>query len=259
MLFSFVALKLPILLVWIVCGSIASATANEYEERLPRSVSTITYTDVTDAEVSLRGFLVLPPSLALIKIDVFDTNSSVDDDFEYESVSSFPAVIILPDSNNINGYEISRATRIASQLGCIVFVADIYGSNLHNVQDFRQQTKLADTYKGNHTLFRSRIDSAIAILGEQPHVDASTIALVGYGLGGTGAILYSFAGNANIVAAVSFHGDPIDFPMSNATNPVLLLTGTKDDPLCDFLELETNLVAANADWQITRYSGWYQI
>ena len=248
MVFSFVA---TILLVWI-----ASATA--FEENLPRSVSPIAYRDVNDAQVSLLGYMVLPPSLALIKIDTFYKDNSTDDDFD-DSDFGFPAVIILPDSNNINGYEISRATRIAGQLGCIAFVADIYGSDLHDVQDFQQRTKLANNYKANHTSFRSRIKSAIVTLGKQPYVNPSKIALVGYGLGGTGALLYSFAGsNRNTVAAVSFHGELLGRPLTGtATNPILVLSGSRDDAGFDVELLEESLVAAGVDWQITRYSGWY--
>lgn len=74
--------------------------------------------------------------------------------------------------------------------------------------------------------------------------------------GGTGILTYSFLGATDVVGAVSFHGGLTDFPVETSINhPVLVLSGGADDTGTEVEDLENSLNAANATWQITRYSG----
>jgi len=173
---------------------------------------------------------------------------------------SLPAVVILPDWDNVNDYEMRRATMIAEELGYIGFAADIYGADMHDVQDQNVKVEQATKYRSDVDLFNSRVQSAIDTVKTIDGVDADKIAIIGYCLGGTGVLSYSFANtdaDANgIVGAVSFHGGLMDFDVTgNMTSPILVLSGGNDDAGTAVEDLEGRLKEAEATWQITRYSG----
>ena len=74
--------------------------------------------------------------------------------------------------------------------------------------------------------------------------------------GGTGILTYSFLGATDVTGAVSFHGGLTEFPvMKQINHPVLVLSGGDDDTGTEVEDLESQLDAANATWQITRFSG----
>lgn len=169
-------------------------------------------------------------------------------------------LVHVQDWNNVDDYEITRAKMIAEELGYVVFAADIYGADLHDVQDFNQTVELATQYRSDHHLFNSRIQSAIDMLKTNELVDPNKVAIIGYDLGGTGALAYSFANTnaskSDIVGAVSVHGGLMNFEVSgDIVNPILVLSGANDDSGNTVEELENQFVKANATWQITRYSG----
>jgi dienelactone hydrolase len=64
-------------------------------------------------------------------------------------------------------------------------------------------------------------------------------------------------GAEDVVALVSFHGGLGDFPEADPVvkPPLLILSGGDDDASTDVVDLEETLNAANATWEITRYSG----
>mmetsp|Transcript_30030 Transcript_30030/g.34510 ORF Transcript_30030/g.34510 Transcript_30030/m.34510 type:complete len:504 (-) Transcript_30030:14-1525(-) len=189
-----------------------------------------------------------------------------------DPLKQVPAVVILPTWENVNEYVKIRATMIAEEYGWVGFAADIYGKDLHNVQDPTMQIQIeqATQYRSDPHLFNSRIQAAIDKIAEHPNVDPTQISIIGYCLGGTGVLSYSFANTDSAmnddtiqaVGGVSFHGGLLDFEVddddddsSRMFNPVLVLSGGDDDTGTAVEELESKLVEANATWQISRYSG----
>lgn len=232
----------------LACLTIVS-TSRHFADAYP-SIEPMNYTDVNDPDVALMGYLTLPSALAA-------QDDSTDDTIMIESL---PAVVILPDWDNVNDYEITRATMISEELGYIAFTADIYGADLHDVQDFGAKIELSTKYRSDPALFNSRIESAIQFIKSVPFVDPTNVAIVGYCLGGTGVLGYSFSNvvekNSGIVGGVSFHGGLMDFNVTGEmASPVLVLSGGNDDAGTDVEVLEATLKEANATWQITRYSG----
>jgi len=217
-----------------------SAMSAEYEGE---PLAEIDYADVNDPEFALKGYMSEPGDMA-------------------EKDGLVPAVVILPDWDNVNGYEMTRADMISKELGYAAFTADIYGADMHDVQDMPVKVEQATKYRSDFALFNSRIQSAIETVKRQPGVDPDRVAIIGYCLGGTGVIGYSFANNdandadSDIVAAVSFHGGLMEFPVEGEMrNPLLVLSGGNDDAGTAVEDLEATLKAANATWQTTRYSG----
>jgi len=187
----------------------------------------------TDGGFALQGFLAMP------------------------KVTPAPAVIIIPDWDGVNFYEQQRATMIAEQFGWVGFAADIYGPDKHEVPDSEERSALAGLYRGNATLFVSRIQAAVDEIKTLEEVDSDNVALAGYCFGGTGVISYGLLGGEGVVGLVSFHGGLSDIPEAGPVMgpKLLVLSGGEDDTATEVYDLENTLNAANSTWEITRYSG----
>jgi len=199
------------------------------------------YKDFTnDADFSLLGYKSVPSGAVEGKL--------------------LPAVIVLPDWGNIDEFETDTAQYISGELGYVGFAADLYGPDLHDVQDFQVKVQQATMLRSDPALFNGRVEAAINAVSQMPEVDPTKIAVIGFCLGGTGVLGYSFsntdAATSKIVAGVSFHGGLVDFNVTGSmASKVLVLSGGNDDAGTAVEDLEARLKEANATWQITRYSG----
>jgi len=191
---------------------------------------------------ALEGYLVVPSDVA--------------------SSDKRPAVVVLPDWDGVNGptgYEAERAVMIAQEAGYVAMVADIYGTEYTNVDDFNKRVELATLYRSDPALFVGRIQAAIDQLVAHPNVDVDYIFVAGYCLGGTGAIDFAFTEGllTSVKAVVPIHGglSPLREITTESVDPyVLILSGGVDDAHGNTTELEAHLDGANATWEISRYS-----
>jgi dienelactone hydrolase len=159
----------------------------------------------------------------------------------------------------VNDYEKQRAELIAQDFGYVGFAADIFG----DVPDVEQRgSELAMVYRNDPALFAARITAAVDTVRQMDQVDGSNIAIIGYCFGGTGVLIYAMLGinGEGVKAVVSFHGGltqvPGASPNVTAVGPkVLVLSGGDDDASSEIMDLELEMDAANATWEITRYSG----
>merc|ERR1712003_203881 len=117
----------------------------------------------------------------------------------------------------------------------------------------------ATYYRSDPELFVKRIQAGIDQVMNHPNVDVDNIFVAGYCFGGTGSIDYGFAADAldNVKAVVPLHGGltPLRAVQTDAVKPyVLVLSGGVDDAHGNTTELELHLDAAQAEWEISRYS-----
>lgn len=193
---------------------------------------------------ALEGYLALPPMAA---------------------GDQRPGLVILPDWDGVNGptgYEAERAVMAANEGGYVAMVADIYGAEFTNVDDFPTRVELATKYRSDPELFVSRIQAGIDQLMAHEAVDSNLIFVAGYCFGGTGAIDYAFSPGAlkNVKAVVPIHGglNPLRAVQTDVVQPyVLILSGGVDDAHGNTTELEAHLDGASATWEISRYSSKY--
>src|SRR5690606_18021677 len=118
---------------------------------------------------------------------------------------------------------------------------------------------LSSSYKNNVKLYRERIKAAYDAVTKLPNVDPKRSAIMGYWIGGTGALEFARSGGS-VVGTVSFHGglstpDPAD--AKNIKGKVLVLHGA-DDPYVSEKEIqgfEKEMKAAKVNWQMNSYGG----
>jgi len=173
-----------------------------------------------------------------------------------------PGLLILPDwdgASGPTGYEAERAALAVKEGGYVSMVADIYGKEFTNVEDFSQRGELATSYRSDPELFVGRIQAAIDVFRAHPKVDPENIYVAGYCFGGTGAIDYAFSPDAleSVKAVVPIHGglNPLRAVRTDKVDQhVLILSGGIDDAHGNTTELELQLDGTGATWEITRYS-----
>jgi dienelactone hydrolase len=168
-----------------------------------------------------------------------------------------PGVLIVHDWRGLTDYTKMRSDQIA-KLGYVAFAADIYGKGVHlnSVPEFSQ--KMAP-YKADRTLYRLRARAAYDTFLQQPEVDKSRIAAIGYCFGGTGVIEMARDG-LPLKGVVSFHGGldarPVT-PGAKITARVLALCGAADpfeqpsDMLAFMQQMHDNAV----DLKVVEYPG----
>jgi len=168
-----------------------------------------------------------------------------------------PGVMVVHEWTGIGDYVKKRTEQLA-QMGYVAFAADIYGKGIrpNNPKDAAAQ---AGIYRGNRPLLRDRARAGLAVLQNNPLVDANRIAAIGYCFGG-GTVLELARSGASVAGVVSFHGN-LDTPnpadAKNIKGKVLVLHGAIDpyvpDSQVDAFEKEMN--EAGVDWQLVSYGG----
>jgi len=168
-----------------------------------------------------------------------------------------PGVLICHQWMGLTDYEEKRAEMLA-ELGYVVFALDIYGKGVRPA-DREEAAKTAGMYKGDRELLRARANAGLKVLREQPNVDASRIAVIGYCFGGTTALELARSG-ADVAAVVSFHGGlstPDPKLAEQIKAKILALHGAIDPhvPVDEVLAFGKEMADANVDWQLNSYGG----
>ncbi|KAK3264570.1 hypothetical protein CYMTET_26702 [Cymbomonas tetramitiformis] len=165
---------------------------------------------------------------------------------------SAPAVVIIQDWDGITLYEQQRAEMIVG-LGYVAFCADIY-----EVDSGTDYYSLYLEYTGNATKYLRRMNLGIQEAKSFSFVDSTMVAAIGYCFGGTGVINLATAG-VDLRAVVSFHGGltrRAEYTEGTAIPAVVSIhSGGSDDSASDIQQLQDNLTAGNASWEVTRYGG----
>lgn len=149
-----------------------------------------------------------------------------------------------------------RNARRLAELGYAGFAVDLYGKGVLGSGP-EENAQLMQPFVDDRGFLQSRLAAAHAAMCDQPEVDASRTAVIGFCFGGLCALDMARAG-LPVKAAVSFHG--LFMPAGNLESPkidakVLILHGW-DDPMAtpdDVLAVTKEMTAAGADWQLHAY------
>lgn len=166
-----------------------------------------------------------------------------------------PGVLIAHTIRGRSDFEEGKAEALA-KLGYVAFALDVYGkAELRTGEENTREHMNA--LKADRDELHARMALSLRVLKEQPEVDASRTAAIGFCFGGL-CVLDLARSGAELAGVVSFHG-LLDAPTTAGGNPfnakVLVLHGW-DDPLATpeaVLALSEELTAAGADWQLHAY------
>lgn len=166
-----------------------------------------------------------------------------------------PAVMVSHAWGGRGEFECEKARKLA-ELGYVGFAIDLYGDARLGTSK-EENIALMSPLKQDRAELQKRITLALDALRQQPEVDKSKIAAIGYCFGGLCVLDLARTG-ADITAVVSFHG-LFDAPGNTAGNTisakVLCLHGYAD-PMAkpeSMLALAEEMTAAGVDWQVHAY------
>jgi dienelactone hydrolase len=168
-----------------------------------------------------------------------------------------PGVLLLHRRDGMSDLTLQNA-RMYAQQGYVVFAADIFGKDVRPKTVPEQQAQSA-LYSKDRPLMRARALAGLEVLRNDPMVEPSKIAIVGYCFGGEVAIELAETG-APILGTVSIHGSFRGFPPEAASNikgRVLILHGADDPvaPMSEVVALLDQLRGAHVGWELNLYSG----
>ncbi len=212
----------------------AAAVAGLQADRAQAAIKT-QWVDYQQGDTALRGYLAYDEGLS----------------------GKRPGVMLVYRRDGMSELTLQNAEMVARQ-GYVVFAVDIFGRD-HQPKDVKEQIEQSTYYNNNRPLMRARTQSGFDILRQNPLVDTSKIAVLGYCFGGTVAIEFAETG-APVVGTVTIHGSFRDFTPGAAKNingRVLILHGAEDPvaPLTEVDLLVNELRAAKVNWELNLYSG----
>jgi dienelactone hydrolase len=137
-----------------------------------------------------------------------------------------PGILVVHEWWGINDYVRGRAKELAA-LGYVAFALDMYGEGESTIHP-EKASEMMENLKKNEALLLSRARAGLGILRNNPNVDKSNIAVIGYCFGGYVTLKLAYAGE-DIKAAVSFHGAlPVPEDTSKIKSEILICHGEKD-------------------------------
>lgn len=168
-----------------------------------------------------------------------------------------PGVLVIHDWTGLQDYAKRRTTMLA-ELGYVAFAADVYGKGVRPT-DPKDASAEASKYRNDPALFHRRLTLALDALKQNPRVDKSKLAALGYCFGGQAAIEIARSG-AELKGVVSFHGalKPLTPIAAGGVKAKILVCHGADDPFVKPLEVDAfkaEMEKAKADMKFVAYPG----
>jgi dienelactone hydrolase len=168
-----------------------------------------------------------------------------------------PGVIVVHEWWGHNEHTREAARKVA-QAGFVGLAVDLYGEG-KQAPDPQTASQMSSEIGQNLPLLRERFNAARAALEQQPAVDASRIAAIGYCFGGM-VVLQAARAGEDLRGVVSFHGilqTGTPAQPGQVKAKVLVLTGDSDPfvPNDQVEAFEKEMKAAGVDYKLVKYAG----
>ncbi|MGI9233930.1 MAG: dienelactone hydrolase family protein [Woeseiaceae bacterium] len=166
-----------------------------------------------------------------------------------------PGILVAHTIRGRTPFEEGKAKALA-ELGYVALAIDVYGKTELQTDDDNTRSQM-NALKADRKKLGRRLALSLQILKQQPFVDASQTAAIGFCFGGL-CVLDLARSDEALAGVVSFHGlldAPENQPTTSIDTRVLVLHGW-DDPMAtpdSVLSLSREMTAAGADWQLHAY------
>jgi len=166
-----------------------------------------------------------------------------------------PGVLVVHEVWGLNDYARSRADQLA-KLGYVAFAADMWGDGKVSSSMEEAQAWMTEL-RNNLPEWLGRANAAIKVLSEQPTVDPTKLAAMGYCFGGGTVLQLAFNG-ADLKLVASFHGAlVVPDSTQNIKGKILILQGA-DDPFIPketVQQVKAKLDQGKVNYQLILYPG----
>jgi dienelactone hydrolase len=221
----------------------------------------------------MRNLVCLSVPLFLLMAPIFEAHASLQGQaveyqdngvtmegylaYDLSTHTARPGILIIPDWMGLGDFAKQKADQLAKE-GNVAFAVDIYGKGVRP-KNTNEASQLAEKYKNDRHLLRSRIRAAFDKLSSIKEVDSKKIVVIGYCFGGTAALELARSG-APLAGTVTFHGGLSSPTLKDAKNihgKVLVLHGA-DDPFVPPSEVEAfknEMKSAGVQMEFISYPG----
>ena len=186
-------------------------------------------------------------ALNMVSHLVLDVNAS----------SPQPGVLVLPEWWGLNDY-IRRRTEEIANLGYTALGVDLYGEGI--IADHPDEAgSLMNAFLEDMETGTQRLRAAVTALAEEPSVDPSRLAAIGFCFGGA-MVLHLARIGTTLKAVVSFHGALDSFHQAapgEITARILVCHGEADEFISEesIQAFHNEMKNAEADYEFISYPG----
>ncbi|WP_420386683.1 dienelactone hydrolase family protein [Roseivirga sp.] len=220
-------------LLMVACGSAEKSNTENTQEPQEPKVSGVEVTYNTDA-TEMKGYIA------------YDENME----------GKRPGILVVHEWWGHNDYVRERADMLAQQ-GYVAIAVDMYGEGKQAGHP-DDAGKFAGEVFANLDEAKARFDAALETLKNDPHVDASQIAAIGYCFGGSVVLSMADAGY-DLDAVAAFHaGLDLPIPPSKDIKAKILVANGADDPFVPAASVASYRAAMDsvgADYKYVAYDG----
>jgi dienelactone hydrolase len=168
-----------------------------------------------------------------------------------------PGVLIAHEGPGLDDHQKHRAERFA-ELGYVAFALDYHGGGKPLADRDTMMARLGEIWEQPDRT-RALAGAGLDVLRDEPRVDRSRVAAVGYCFGGA-LVLELARGGADLRAVVGFHPRLATVRPGDAAQvraKVLVCVGSEDPlvPVQERLAFEEEMRAGGVDWRMHLYGG----
>jgi len=168
-----------------------------------------------------------------------------------------PGILVVHEWWGLNDYARKRADQLA-KMGYVAFAVDMYGDG-KTTEHPKEAGEMAGMVRKNQKEWMARARAGLKILRDNPHVDGTKLAAIGYCFGGSTALMLAHT-NSHIKVSVSFHGAlPVPDTMLDKAIPatILICHGAADSfiPEETIQKVRAAYEQLGVNYQMIYYSG----